>query len=54
MSPDKTNKESKLCKNGYKTVTVVNLIQNISQNIQVEKLQSPAQVTDNSPYNRKI
>jgi hypothetical protein len=47
MSPDKTTKESKLCKNGHKTVTIVILIQNKSQNIQVEKLQPPAQVTDN-------
>jgi len=52
MSPDKTTKESKLCKNGYKTVTIVNLLQNKSQNIQVEKLQPPAEVTDYNPYNR--
>ena len=33
MGPDKTTKESKLRKNGYKTVTIVKLIQNKSQNI---------------------
>lgn len=50
-SPDKTTKQSKLRKNGYKTVTIVNMLQNKSENIQVEKLQPPAQVTDYSPYN---
>lgn len=50
-SPDKTTNESKLCKNGYKTATIVNMLQNKSENIQVEKLQLPAQVTDYSPYN---